>query len=247
MQCVAVCCSVLHRVASCCSVLQCAAECGSVLQCVSHSSEAFARRVSRILRIVLQCVAVRCSAKGFGNPHAQYTRLPLRLQAQVREKQVHNHQHREVIGHQQHPCQQSQLCGHTRPRRRRRTWSTRGSRRRRPRCWAELRHRSGRRLDLIRSCLAGSARILQMLLGRLLVLVDPRFLLLFLFLLPLLLLAVCCRRRHQRYSALLGSLLASFGILLQCVAVCCSALQCVAVCCNRRHQSDFAPLGSTYA
>ena len=226
LQCVAVCCSVLQCVASCCIVLQCVAVCCSVLQHVAVCF-AFQRGVCATcgsdtkncvavccsVCSLLQCVAVRCSAKGFGNPHGQYTRLPFR--AQVREKQVHNHQHREVIRQQQHPCQQSQLCGHTRPRRRRRTWSTRGSRRRRPRCWAELRHRSGRRLDLICSCLAGSARILQMLLGRLLVLVDPRFLLLFLFLLPLLLLAVYCRRKHQRYSALLGSLLASFGILLQ--------------------------------
>jgi len=48
LQCVAVCCSVLHRVAPCCAVLQCVAVCcvySSVLQCVA------------VCRSVLQCVA----------------------------------------------------------------------------------------------------------------------------------------------------------------------------------------------
>ena len=37
LQCVAVCCSVLHSVAVCCSVLQCVAACCSMLQCVMNS------------------------------------------------------------------------------------------------------------------------------------------------------------------------------------------------------------------
>ena len=51
MQCVAVCCSVLHCVAVCCIVLQCVAVRCSVLQCVAV----------QLTCSVLQCVAVCCS------------------------------------------------------------------------------------------------------------------------------------------------------------------------------------------
>jgi len=69
LQCVAVCCSVLHCVAVCCSVLQCVAVCCSVLQCVTVCCSvllcvAVCCSILRCVAVrcsVMQCVAVRCS------------------------------------------------------------------------------------------------------------------------------------------------------------------------------------------
>jgi len=85
LQCAAVCCSVLQSVAVCCRVLQCVAVCCSVLQCVAvccawtityvnlytqkHTKNTCTYNYVHAsqwqcgaLRILLQCVAVRCSA-----------------------------------------------------------------------------------------------------------------------------------------------------------------------------------------
>ena len=61
LQCVAVCCSVLHCVAVCCSVLQCAAVCCSVLQCAAVRCSVLQCVAACSLAVcdsVLRCVAV---------------------------------------------------------------------------------------------------------------------------------------------------------------------------------------------
>jgi len=66
LQCVAVCCSVLHCGALCCSVLQCVAVCCIVLQCV-------AVRCSALQCVALYCSVLQCVAVCYSVTHMHHT------------------------------------------------------------------------------------------------------------------------------------------------------------------------------